>query len=108
MTTGAHDIYMTGLRVYDSAIKEVSVYNLGGCRWGSGDFVVDRYPWNTLPPVSAISPKLVIFQAGIINDWDDAIPLSTLTSHMVAGIHVLYALQCDAVLVGCTPSKARV
>jgi hypothetical protein len=44
MTTGAHDIYMTGLRVYNSAIKEVSVYNLGGCRWGSGDFVVDNYP----------------------------------------------------------------
>jgi lysophospholipase L1-like esterase len=108
MTTGAHDIYMTGLRVYNSAIKEVSVYNLGGCRWGSGDFVVDNHPWNTLPAVAAISPNLVIFQAGIINDWDDAVPLSTVRSNMMAVIHALKSVKCDVILMSGVPSKTGV
>jgi hypothetical protein len=60
----ANDIYLTALRAYDSTVKEVSVYSLGGCRWGSGDFVVNLHPWNTLPAIAAISPNLVIFEAG--------------------------------------------
>jgi lysophospholipase L1-like esterase len=106
--TSAHDIYMTGLRVYNSAIKEVSVYNLGGCRWGSADFVVDNHPWNTLPAVAAISPNLVIFQAGIINDWDDGIPLSTVRSNMMAVINALKSVKCDVILMSGAPSKTGV
>lgn len=30
-------------------------------------------PWNTLPAIAAIAPDLVIFEAGIVNDWDDKI-----------------------------------
>jgi lysophospholipase L1-like esterase len=106
--TSAHDSYLTGLRVYNSAINEVSVYNLGGCRWGSADFVVDSHPWNTLPAVAAITPNLVIFQAGIINDWDDAIPLSTVRSNMMAVIHALKSVNCDVILMSGVPSKAGV
>jgi lysophospholipase L1-like esterase len=106
--TSAHDIYVTGLRVYNSAIKEVSVYNLGGCRWGSADFVVDDHPWNTLPAVAAISPNLVIFQAGIINDWDDGIPLSTVRSNMMAVINALKSVKCDVILMSGAPSKTGV
>jgi lysophospholipase L1-like esterase len=102
----ASDIYLTALRAYNSAIKEVSVYNLGGCRWGSADFVADRYPWNTLPAVAAIAPNLVIFEAGIINDWDDKIPLATATSNMTAVINVLKAVKCDVILMSGAPSES--
>jgi lysophospholipase L1-like esterase len=103
-----NDIYLTALRAYNSAIKEVSVYNLGGCRWGSAHFVVNRYPWNTLPALTAISPNLVIFQAGIINDWDDAIPLSTVTANMKAVINALKSVNCDVILMSGVPSEAGV
>ena len=106
--TDANDVYLTALRAYNSAIKEVSVYNLGGCRWGSGHFVVNKYPWNTLPAVAAVSPNLVIFQAGIINDWDDAIPFSTVTANMTAVIGVLGRAHCDVILMSGVPSKAGV
>jgi hypothetical protein len=49
--------------------------------------VVNQHPWNKLPALGAISPNLVIFQAGIINDWDDAVPLSTVTANMTAVIN---------------------
>jgi hypothetical protein len=29
--------------------------------------------WNTLPAIAAIAPDLVIFEAGIVNDWDDKV-----------------------------------
>jgi lysophospholipase L1-like esterase len=104
----SNDVYLTGLRCFNSAIKEVSVYNLGGCRWGSGDFVVDTRPWNTLPAVAAIAPNLVIFQAGIINDWDDHVPLSTVTSNMTRVINALKAVNCDVILMSGAPSEAGV
>ncbi|MGY3619054.1 SGNH/GDSL hydrolase family protein [Bradyrhizobium sp. USDA 10063] len=107
-TTDSSDVYLTGLRCFNSAIKEVSVYNLGGCRWGSADFVVDRYPWNTLPAIAAIAPNLVIFQAGIINDWDDRIPLSTVTSNMTTVINALKAVNCDVILMSGAPSEPSV
>ena len=106
--TDANHVYLTALRAYNSALKEVSVYNLGGCRWGSGHFVIDRHPWNTLPAIAAISPDLVIFQAGIINDWDDAIPLSTVTSNMMAVINALKSVRCDVILMSGAPSQAGV
>lgn len=108
MATDGNEIYLTALRAYNSAIKEVSVYNLGGCRWGSAHFVVNKYPWNTLPALTAISPNLVIFQAGIINDWDDAIPLSTVTANMKAVINALKPLNCDVILMSGVPSEAGV
>jgi hypothetical protein len=107
-TTDSSDVYLTGLRCFNSAIKEVSVYNLGGCRWGSGDFVVDGSPWNTLPAVAAIAPNLVIFQAGIINDWDDRIPLSTVTSNMTTVIKALQSVNCDVILMSGVPSQPGV
>ncbi|WP_454616301.1 SGNH/GDSL hydrolase family protein [Bradyrhizobium cenepequi] len=107
-TTDSTDVYLTGLRCVNSAIKEVSVYNLGGCRWGSADFVVDGHPWNTLPAVTAIAPNLVIFQAGIINDWDDHVPLSTVTSNMTTVINALKAVNCDVILMSGAPSEAGV
>jgi hypothetical protein len=106
--TDANDVYLAALRAYNSAIKEVSVYNLGGCRWGSADFVVNKYPWNTLPAVAAISPNLAIFEAGIINDWDDRIPLSTVTSNMMTLINALKSVNCDVILMSGAPSKAGV
>jgi lysophospholipase L1-like esterase len=102
----ASDIYLTALRAYNSAIKEVSVYNLGGCRWGSADFVADQYPWNTLPAIAAISPNLVIFEAGIVNDWNDKIPLATVTSNMTAVINRLKAVKCDVILMSGAPSES--
>jgi lysophospholipase L1-like esterase len=96
------------MRTYNSAIKEVSVYNLGGCRWGSADFVVNDHPWNTLPAVAAISPSLAIFEAGIINDWDDRIPLSTVKSNMLTVINALKSVNCDVILMSGAPSKAGV
>jgi lysophospholipase L1-like esterase len=102
----ANDIYLTALRAYNSAIKEVSVYNLGGCRWGSADFVVNRHPWNTLPALAAIAPDLVIFEAGIINDWDDKTPLATVTSNMTAVINALKAVNCDVILMSGAPSES--
>jgi lysophospholipase L1-like esterase len=107
-STEANDIYLTALRAYNSTIKEVSVYNLGGCRWGSGDFVVKLHPWNTLPAVATISPNLVIFEAGIINDWDDRIPLSTVRSNMRAVIGALRSVNCDVILMSGAPSEAGV
>ncbi len=101
----ASDIYLTALRAYNSTIKEVSVYNLGGCRWGSADFVADHYPWNTLPAIAAISPNLVIFEAGIVNDWNDKIPLATVTSNMAAVINRLKAVNCDVILMSGAPSE---
>jgi lysophospholipase L1-like esterase len=106
--TDANDVYLAALRAYNSAIKEVSVYNLGGCRWGSADFVVNNYPWNTLPAVAAISPNLAIFEAGIINDWDDRIPLSTATSNMMTLINALKSANCDVILMSGAPSQAGV
>jgi len=102
------DIFFTGLRAYNSAIKEVSVYNLGGCAWGSGDFVADSYPWSTLPAVVAIAPDLVIFEAGIINDWDNRVPLPTVTSNMTTVINALKAAHCDVILMSGVPSQAGV
>src|SRR5579883_3273641 len=99
------DVYLTGLRVYNSAIKEVSVYNLGGCRWESADFVVNTYPWSTLPAVAAIAPNLVIFQAGQVNDWDNRTPLPTVTANMMAVIEALRAVKCDVILMSGVPSK---
>lgn len=107
-TADSNDVYLTGLRCVNSAIKEVSVYNLGGCRWGSADFVVDTYPWNTLPAVAALAPNLVIFQAGIINDWDDRIPLSRVTSNMTSVINALKSVNCDVILMSGAPSEAGV
>jgi lysophospholipase L1-like esterase len=101
----AGDIYLTGMRVYNSAIKEVSVYNLGGCRWQSTDFVVDTYPWSTLPAVTAIAPNLVIFQAGQVNDWDNHTPLSAVTANMRAVIAALKSVKCDVILMSGVPSK---
>ena len=98
-------IYLTGLRAYNSAIKEVSVYNLGGCRWGSADFVVKTYPWSTMPAVTAIAPNLVIFQAGIVNDWDNRTPLATVTANMTAVIDALKSINCDVILMSGVPSK---
>jgi len=102
----ASDIYLTALRAYNSAIKEVSVYNLGGCRWGSADFVADQYPWNTLPAIATISPNLVIFEAGIVNDWNDKIPLATVTSNMTAVINRLKTVKCDVILMSGAPSES--
>jgi lysophospholipase L1-like esterase len=102
------DIYLTGMRAYNSAVKEVSVYNLGGCRWGSADFVVKTYPWSTLPAVSAIAPNLVIFQAGIVNDWDNRVPLSTVTANMMAVIDALKSVKCDVILMSGPPSEAGI
>lgn len=106
--TGKRDIYLAGLRAFNSGIKEVSIYNLGGCRWGSADFVVDIFPWNTLPAVTAISPHLVIFQAGIINDWDDNIALSHVTSNMKTVIDALKSVKCDVILMSGAPSEPGV
>jgi lysophospholipase L1-like esterase len=108
ITADTNHIYLTGLRAYNSAIKEVSVYNLGGCAWGSADFVVDSDPWSTLPAVTAISPNLVIFEAGIINDWDDRVPLPTVTSNMTAVIDALKSVNCDVILMSGAPSEAGV
>ena len=99
-------IYLTGLRAYNSAVKEVSVYNLGGCRWGSADFVVKTYPWSTLPAVAAIAPNLVIFQAGMVNDWNNHVPLPTVTANMTTVIDALKAVNCDVILMSGVPSKA--
>ena len=99
------DVYLTGLRVYNSEIREVSVYNLGGCRWESADFVVDTYPWSTLPAVTAIAPNLVIFQAGQVNDWDNHTPLPTVTTNMMRVIAALRAVKCDVILMSGVPSK---
>jgi lysophospholipase L1-like esterase len=108
-TTGsASDIYLTGLRAYNSAVKEVSVYNLGGCRWGSADFVVESYPWSTLPAVTAIAPNLVIFEAGIINDWDNRVPLASFASRITTVIDALKAINCDVILMSGAPSQAGV
>jgi lysophospholipase L1-like esterase len=107
-TTDSKDVYLTGLRCFNSAIKEVSVYNLGGCRWGSADFVVDNHPWSTLPAVTAIAPNLVIFEAGIINDWDDHVPLSTVTANMTTVIKALKSVNCDVILMSGAPSQAGV
>jgi lysophospholipase L1-like esterase len=104
----ANDVYLTGLRAYDSAVKEVSIYNLGGCRWGTADFVVESDPWSTLPAVTAIAPNLVIFEAGIINDWDDKIPLPTFASRIKTVIDALKAIHCDVILMSVAPSKAGV
>jgi lysophospholipase L1-like esterase len=108
MPNTENDVYLTGLRAYNSAVKEVSVYNLGGCRWGSADFVVKTYPWSTLPAVAAIAPNLVIFQAGIVNDWDNRIPLSTVTANMTEVINALKAVKCDVILMSGPPSEAGV
>jgi lysophospholipase L1-like esterase len=99
------DIHLTGLRVYNSAMKEVSVYNLGGCRWTSADFVVKTYPWSTLPAVTAIAPNLVIFQAGQVNDWDNHTPLPTVTENMMVVIDALRSVKCDVILMSGVPSK---
>jgi lysophospholipase L1-like esterase len=107
-TPDSNDVYFTGLRCFNSAVKEVSVYNLGGCRWGSADFVVSSYPWSTLPAIAAIAPNLVIFQAGIINDWNDRIPLSTVTSNMTRVINALKSVNCDVILMNGAPSEAGV
>jgi hypothetical protein len=106
--TSANDVYLTAFRAYDSAVKEVSVYNLGGSRWTSADFVVNRYPWNTLPALAAISPHLVIFEAGIINDWDNAAPLASVTSNMMAVIDALKSVNCDVILMSGVPSEPPV
>ena len=106
--TGKHDIYLAGLRAFNSGTKEVSVYNLGGCRWGSADFVVSIFPWNTLPAVTALSPNLMIFQAGIINDWDDNIALSSVTSNMKTVIDALKLVDCDVILMSGAPSEPGV
>jgi lysophospholipase L1-like esterase len=103
--TSEGDVYLTGLRVYNSTIREVSVYNLGGCRWRSADFVVDTYPWSTLPAVAAIAPNLVIFQAGQVNDWDNHTPLPTVTSNTMKVIDALRAVKCDVILMSGVPSK---
>jgi lysophospholipase L1-like esterase len=104
-TRGTHDIYLTALRAFNSGIKEVSVYNLGGCGWGSADFVVGIFPWNTLPAVAAISPNLVIFQAGIINDWNANIPPSSVTANMRTVISALKSINCDVILMSGAPSE---
>lgn len=107
-TNNENEIYLTGLRAYNSAIKEVSVYNLGGCRWDSADFVVKTYPWSTLPAVTAITPNLVIFQAGVVNDWDDRTPLATVTANMTQVIDALKSVNCDVILMSGPPSEAGV
>ena len=107
-TNSENGIYLTGLRAYNSASKEVSVYNLGGCRWGSADFVVKTYPWSTLPAVTAIAPHLVIFQAGMVNDWDDRIPLATVAANMKEVIDALKSVNCDVILMSGAPSEAGV
>jgi hypothetical protein len=70
--------------------------------------VVNQHPWNKLPALGAISPNLVIFQAGIINDWDDAVPLSTVTANTTAVINALKSVSCDVILMSGVPSKAGV
>jgi hypothetical protein len=107
-TRGTHDIYLTALRAFNSGIKELSVYNLGGCRWGSANFVVGTFPWNTLPAVAAISPNLVIFEAGIVNDWNDNIALSSVTSNMRTVIDALTSVNCDVILMSGAPSEPGV
>jgi lysophospholipase L1-like esterase len=107
-STSTNDVYLTGFRAYNSAVKEVSVYNLGGSRWTSADFVVSRYPWNILPALAAISPHLMLFEAGIINDWDDAAPLATVTSNMMAVIDTLKLVNCDVILMSGVPSEPPV
>jgi lysophospholipase L1-like esterase len=107
-SANANDIYLAALRAYNSTVKEVSIYNLGGCRWDSGDFVVNLHPWNTLPAIAAISPDLVIFEAGIINDWDDRIPLPTVRSNMMAVISALRSVNCDIILMSGAPSQSGV
>jgi lysophospholipase L1-like esterase len=106
--TTANDVYLAAFRAYNSAKAEVSVYNLGGSRWTSADFVTNSYPWNTLPAIAAISPHLVIFEAGIINDWDDCAPLSTVTSNMITVIHALKSVNCDVILMSGVPSQPPV
>jgi lysophospholipase L1-like esterase len=59
-----------------------------------------------LPAVAAISPNLVIFEAGIINDWDDRIALSTVASNMMTVISALKSVNCDVILMSGVPSQA--
>ncbi len=86
-------------------MKEISVYNLGGSMMASADFIINRHPWNILPALAAISPHLVIFEAGIINDWNGAAPLKTVASNMKAVIDVLKSVNCDVILMSGVPSE---
>ena len=50
----------------------------------------------------------MIFEAGIINDWDGRVPLATVTANMTAVIDRLKSVNCDVILMSGAPSQAGV
>lgn len=76
-------IVVVGIRGYNSARKEISVYN-----WGISGARSDQLLDNTdtvggrRAVYAAIAPKLVIIEGGVINDWRQSIAVATTKANL--------------------------
>lgn len=76
-TSGTNN-YIQGYILYNSAVKEVTVLNVGWSGATSGDLNQSASPWKTLPAIALYRPDLVVINIGV-NDWKLASPIDQPT-----------------------------
>lgn len=101
--------YPVFIATYNSAVKQISVYNIGACGWNSANFNETTYPWNAAPAVAAVPSHLIIYEGGVINDWQGANSASTFQNNIASWLaYVKARTTASIILMSGAPSNPGV
>lgn len=95
--------FLAGIDTYDSATKQISVWNMGWSGATAGNWNNSTWLYGPLSSIATYDPDLSIINLGI-NDWTAGTSLATFAANLQALITACKAVG-DAIIVTPTPTQ---
>lgn len=103
--TSSSQIDISSFIAYNSAFKEISIYNTGYCGATSSVLSTTTNPWSPLTSLKSLSPDLTLMEGGVINDWGSSgVSLAVSMSNFQAMITGA-KLSGNVILISGNPSN---
>ena len=107
VVVSTNPFFIAAIVAYNVTSKQISVYNSGASGATSTNIASAGNGFDSLNGMEAQAPDLVITEAGIINDWANAIPVATSQANLQTLITAAQ-LSGNIILMSPVPSNSSI